>query len=206
MSPCFRPVLCPATVAAVAASVLPSLPASAGVTLYADVASWSSIPDTSVLGTADFSGYSGYLEETVPATGSVGDATWELAAPGGLIASGGVIRAAQAAVIFSRLGPAVSGFGGNFFSAAGLTDIRVEVDSGGRTYAFDRFNVGPSTFWGFRADEFPIESFRVYVGGAAVSNLALMAGGLVPPIPAPFAVPALLAAAMPIFGVRRRAG
>ncbi len=174
--------------------------ANAGVTVYRNFASWSSIADTEVLGSETFSGFNGYYPDSQGLSGAVGGAQWSVNAPFGVDVTDGLLSAASAGVLFFNFSASggISGVAGNFSGY----QIQFGLSSG--WFDLNLNNSAPMDFWGIHFDKGSILWMTVYQGGRPmVDNLSFMTGGFIPPIPTPGAFAAIgLAACL----TRRRRG
>jgi hypothetical protein len=186
------------------------------VSEYTSYAAWSGITGTSVLGTENFSGFSGY---NATASGSAGGVGWSASATGGLYSSsvGGsqsMSTNIPAPLTFTfTFAGGLTGVGGNIFATDNSFNVisrTVEVVVGladSTTHTFTRTIASATDFWAFHSDGSFITSIVISdqagTGYSTIANMSFMSGGTAPAVPLPGAA-GLAAVALAGLSRRRR--
>lgn len=177
-------------------------PVALGTVLqYTDYASWSGIPETSIIGVETFDGFTSGFQPS-PVGGAAGSVSWNAAAAEGVYFV--QVAGSQALSTLYSITPitlsflavgGVSGVGGNFFTTdidsnflPGAITILVTLNDSS-TQSFTRTMASASDFWGFHTTTSGIASLTVSTASffgdpfATVDNLTFMAGAT--PVPEP---------------------
>jgi len=183
------------------------------VSEYTSFAAWTACPNTTVLGTENFSAFFSTYHPS--ASGSAGGVGWVASAPGNMYSynvAGSQTMSTNSPVpltfTFTFAG-GLTGVGGNIFATDinfGVISRTLEVVVGladSTTHTFTRTIASATDFWAFHSNGAFITSIVISdlagTGYPSIANMSFMSGGTAVPLPGAAGL-----AAAGLLGLRRR--